>query len=333
MSFPSYRTVHPKPNLTLLSGLLITAAIASAAFALRLVPGLSTFSPAIIAAVTGLILSHTIKLSPSTDAGILFSTRTLLRLAVALLGVQVTVAQVAGLGIASFAIVAATLIASLVFIKALGRLLGVEPKLAELIAAGTSVCGAAAVAATNTVTEAADEDVAYGVAMVTIFGTIAMLLYPLADHVFSIEPRLYGLWAGASIHEVAQVVGATTQIGPVAAETGTIAKLTRVLLLAPLVMIIRFRGGNKTSGKVAVPLFVLGFACLVALGSVITIPAEIKSLTSQVSGFLLAMALGGMGLKTNIGDLKAKGWVPLVLGAAGTVFISLFSFTLIRLFA
>lgn len=300
MSSSSFRIVPQKLNLSLVSGLLMTTGIAGAAFGLRLAPGLGTFSPAIIAAIIGLVLSHAVKLPPSTNAGILFSIRTLLRLAVALLGVQVTVAQVTGLGITSFAIVAATLIASFVFIKTLGQLLGVEPKLAELIAAGTSVCGAAAVAATNTVTDAADEDVAYGVAMVTIFGTIAMLLYPLAEHAFSIDPRHYGLWAGASIHEVAQVVGATAQIGPIATETGTIAKLTRVLLLAPLVMTIRVRGGKKASGKVAIPIFVLGFASLVALGSLMAIPTEIKSLTGQLSGFLLAMALGGMGLKTNI---------------------------------
>ncbi len=119
-----------------------------------------------------------------------------------------------------------------------GKWLGVAPKLAQLIAAGTSICGASAVIATNTVTSADDEDVAYSVACVTVFGSVAMFSYPLLRGLVHLDPQSFGLWAGASIHEIAQVVAAAFQDGQKAGEFGTIAKLSRVMLLAPMVIAI-----------------------------------------------------------------------------------------------
>src|SRR5262249_55721968 len=118
----------------------------------------------------------------------------------------------------------------------LGRQLSVDRKLTELIAAGTSICGASAVVATNTVTRASDEDVAYAVACVTVFGSASMLLYPVTAGLLQLTPHAFGLWAGASIHEIAQVVAAAFQNGVDAGNYGTIAKLSRVMLLAPLVL-------------------------------------------------------------------------------------------------
>ena len=105
-----------------------------------------------------------------------------------------------------------------------------------MIAAGTSICGASAVIATNTVTKAHDEDVAYAVACVTVFGSIAMFVYPLLPGLLHLDPHAFGLWSGASIHEIAQVVAAAFQDGQQAGEFGTIAKLSRVMMLAPVVI-------------------------------------------------------------------------------------------------
>ena len=315
-------------------GVMIAALIGAVAFGLHQLPHMSAVSPAILAAVIGLFLAHAVKLPGRAEAGIAFSSRSLLRWAVALLGLQVSFGQIVAIGWTGFLIVAAGLTASFVTIRAVGRVLGVAPKLAELIAAGTSICGASAVAGVNAVTGAEDEDVAYAVAMVTLFGTAAMLLYPLADHLLALDARRYGLWAGASIHEVAQVVGATAQVGPAATQSGAIAKLTRVLMLAPLVMTLRLgrkaEAGNTGAG---VPVFVIGFLALVVVNSLIDLPHELTVLAGQVSGFLLAMALGAMGLKTHINGLKAKGWAPLLLGALGTLFISLFTLGLTLAFA
>jgi len=320
-------------------GLMIAALIGAVAFGLHQLPHMNAVSPAILAAVIGLFLAHAVKLPDRAEAGIAFSSRSLLRWAVALLGLQVSFGQIVAIGWTGFVIVAAGLAVSFLTIRAVGRALGVAPKLAELIAAGTSICGASAVAGVNAVTGAEDEDVAYAVAMVTLFGTAAMLLYPLIDHWLMLDARRYGLWAGASIHEVAQVVGATAQVGPAATQSGAIAKLTRVLMLAPLVMTLRFgrrkaEAGNEAGNTGAgVPLFVIGFLALVVVNSLIALPHELTALAGQVSGFLLAVALGAMGLKTHINGLKARGWAPLVLGAFGAVFISLFTLGLTLAFA
>lgn len=315
-----------------LPGLAVTIAIAGAAWLVHGVPALSTVSAALIAAVIGVVLAQTGRWPQTLGPGIDFSVKTLLRIAVALLGVQVTIGQVAAIGWSGFAILAAGLGVSFLTIKAAGRWLGVAPNLAELIAAGTSICGASAIAGVNAVTSAEDEDVAYAVAMVTLFGTAAMFGYPLLDKAFGLSAQTYGLWAGASIHEVAQVAGATAQAGPLAEASGAVAKLTRVAMLAPLVFGLKLTRRSEQARGPVVPWFVIAFVGLVALGSLIAIPAPVKMACAQISAFLLAMALAGMGLRTHIGRLAAKGWRPLALGAFGALFISILTFGLIKLF-
>src|SRR5690606_10160644 len=124
--------------------------------------------------------------------------------------------------------------------KQIARLIGVEAPLAELIAVGTSVCGASAIVATNTVTRGSEEDAAYAIACITLFGTLAMLTLPLAARLLALEPASYGLWAGSTTHEVAQAIAAAFQGGDEAGQLGTIAKLGRVVMLAPLILALGF---------------------------------------------------------------------------------------------
>jgi uncharacterized integral membrane protein (TIGR00698 family) len=249
--------------------------------------------------------------------------------------------QVAQVGLAGVGVIAATLIATLVFTKWLGRLLGVDGKLAELIGAGTSICGASAVIATNTVTGGSDEDVAYAVACVTVFGSLSMLLYPLLPGLLDLTPAAFGLWSGASIHEIAQVVAAAFQDGARAGEIGTVAKLTRVMMLAPVVIalgVVAVRRAAHAAGSASraappMPWFVLGFVAMVILNSVITIPAAPKAWIALATTFLLSMALAAMGMETDFRKLKAEGLKPLMLAAAAWIFISAFALALVKLTA
>lgn len=318
-------------------GVALTTAVASTAFLAHKVPGLSALSPLILAIVLG-AATHNIFGTPAwAKAGVTFALRPILRLGIILLGLQLTAAQVVEVGANGLAIIAATLIATFAFTTWLGRMMGVERKLTQLIAAGTSICGASAVIATNTVTEGSDEDVAYAVACVTIFGSLAMLSYPLLPSLLQLDAHGFGLWAGASIHEIAQVVAAAFQDGTAAGEFGTIAKLSRVMLLAPVVIslgLLAARQGGSTSQpakKAPIPWFVLGFIGLIAVNSVITIPAEAKGWTAGITTFLLSMSLAAMGLETDIAKLRAKGGRPLLLGAAASLFIATFSLVLIKL--
>jgi uncharacterized integral membrane protein (TIGR00698 family) len=317
-------------------GVFLVTLVTTAAFGARLIPGATILSPMILAILAGILFHNIVGTPHAAKAGVSFAMRRLLRLAIVLLGLQLTAAQIAAVGYSGIVVIALTLVATFLFTTALGRLIGVEPKLTQLIAAGTSICGASAVIATNTVTNAHDEDVAYAVACVTLFGSVAMFVYPLLPALLHLDARAYGLWSGASIHEIAQVIAATFQDGKEAGEFGTIAKLTRVAMLAPVVLSLAFLARNRAGGharkaSAPVPWFVLGFIAMVALNSVIVIPAEVKGSLVTATAFMLSMALAAMGLDTDIRKLRARGLRPLLLGAAAFLFIAGFSLMLVKL--
>ena len=326
-------------NLPLLPGLALTGAIAGTALALREIPYIGLASPMILAIGIGIAIQNTSGTPAAAKAGITFSMRSILRFAIILLGLQLTAAELLEVGGIGFAVIAATLLATFIFTTWLGRAMGIDRRLVELIAAGTSICGASAVIATNTVTRAPDEDVAYAVACVTIFGSIAMFVYPLLGSVLQLDPHHFGLWAGASIHEIAQVVAATFQQSREAGEFGTVAKLARVMMLAPVVIALgllatrraRAMGAESGSAKVPMPWFAFGFVAMVILNSLVDVPHAAMSLIIPITTFLLTMALAAMGLETNIQKLRAKGLRPLLLGAAAFLFIAGFSLMLVKL--
>ncbi|MFG1357896.1 YeiH family protein [Xanthobacter pseudotagetidis] len=324
----------------ILPGLALGVVIAATAYLVRLVPGLGMVSPLVIAIVIGMAFHNVVGTPVTAKAGVKFCLRRILRFAIVLLGLQLTLAQVRMVGATGFAIVAVTLAATFFATRWTGRLMGVDARLSELIAAGTSICGASAVIATNTVTRGSDEDVAYAVACVTVFGSLSMLLAPVLLPLTGFDAQAYGLWTGASIHEVAQVVAAAFQGGQAAGEFGTVAKLSRVMLLGPLVIglgIAAFRqarrtGGESGSARVPLPWFVFGFIAMVAVNSAGLVPDAARPAIVSATTFLLAVALGAMGLETDVAKLRMKGLRPLALGAAAWLFISALSFILIAVF-
>lgn len=331
----------PDSGTSLVPGLALTAAVTAASFALREIPYVGLASPMILAIGIGITVQNTLGTPAVAKTGVTFTMRSILRFAIILLGLQLTAAQLLEVGAAGLAVIVATLLATFGFTTWLGRVMGIERQLVELIAAGTSICGASAVIATNTVTRAPDEDVAYAVACVTIFGSIAMFVYPLLAGMLQLGPHGFGLWAGASIHEIAQVVAATFQQSREAGEFGTIAKLSRVMMLAPVVISLgvlakrRAQSTGATSGNASVPMpwFAVGFIAMVILNSVVHVPQAAMSVIVPVTSFLLTMALAAMGLETSMAKLRAKGLRPLLLGAAAFLFIASFSLALVKLTA
>lgn len=309
-------------------GLLLVAGIAATAVLLQRSLGIVALSPLILSIVIGIAIRNTVGLPAVAVPGVKLSLRRVLRFAIVLLGLQLTVADVGAIGGAGLLAIVATLAATFLFTVWIARFMRVDAKLAELIAAGTSICGASAVIATNTVTRAPDEDVAYAVACVTVFGSLSVVTFPALANLMELSATTYGLWTGATIHEVAQVVAAAFQGGEEAGQVGTVAKLTRVILLAPLILALGVfaarRAGGTSEASAPVPWFVFGFIALVAVNSVVTIPPEVHGAIVTATAFLLSMALAAMGLETDIAKLRAKGWRPLALGAAATVFISAF---------
>jgi uncharacterized integral membrane protein (TIGR00698 family) len=334
---PPSTSVGQNPVLALVPGIALASTIAAMAFAARAIPGVGTFSPMILAIVIGIAFHNLVGTPVQAKPGIAFSMRRLLRAAIVLLGFQLTLTQVASVGGRGLLVIATALAGTFAFTVVAGRLLGVDRKLAELIAAGTSICGASAIIATNTVTDAHDEDVAYAIACVTIFGSVAMFAYPALPGLLHLDAPSYGLWCGSSIHEIAQVVAASFQNGQRAGEIGTLVKLARVMLLAPVVFTLSARSrylashAKTATARPPLPWFVLGFIALVGLNSAVTIPDADRKLIVTVTTLLLTIALAAMGLETDISKLYARGFRPAILGALAFLFIAAFSLLLIKL--
>jgi len=321
----------------LIPGLILTSVLAWAARWLHGVPAISGISALMLAILLGMAIRNTVGVPAAMQAGIRFSMRRLLRLAIMLLGFQISLSQVWRVGGSAFLIVLATLVCTFLFTVWLGRRLGVDPKVAELIAAGTSICGASAVVATNTVTEGSDEDVAYAIAVITALGTVSILLYPLAAAAMGMPSPAYGLWTGASIHEIAQVIAAAFQGGSVSAQYGAISKLSRVMLLAPVVFTLGYLGSRRrcaggNHAKVATPWFLIGFLAMIAINSLGLLSAVWTARLVTANQFLLAVALAAMGLETSVRKLRDAGFRPFLLGSGAWCFISVLSLVLIRVF-
>lgn len=318
-----------------LPGLALAAVVAAAAFGLRSLnlPGLAKLSPLMLAILIGMTVRNFLGRPQAARAGIALCLRAPLRTGIVLLGLQVTLAEILGIGVAGLAILAFALLGTFFFTLWLGRRLGVPSGLTTLIATGTGICGASAIVAANTVIRDNEEAVAYALATVTLFGTIAMFAYPILGGILPLNQSGYGLWTGASVHEVAQVVAAGFARGQVTGELATVAKLARVLMLAPLVIGMGLwvqrelarrsaASGEVIRGRVPMPWFVFGFLGMVLLAGTGWVPAEAKPLANLFAQALLALALAAVGLETDVRKLIAQGWQPLALGALSTLFIA-----------
>lgn len=197
-----------------------------------------------------------------------------------------------------------------------------------LIACGFSICGAAAVAGVEGVTDSDEEDVVTAVALVVIFGTLMIPAIPLLGQLLGMEPELNGMWAGGSIHEIAQVVAAGGIIGGGALAVAVIVKLARVLLLAPIVAILSIR--QRRSGNVKpdekrpaiVPLFIIGFLVMIVLRSTLDLPEGLIHAGSLAQTALLSAAMFGLGCGVKIRNLIRVGARPFILAAASTILVT-----------
>ena len=311
-------------SLAIVPGFAFSAALALTAVLLRDLTGVKALNPVVVALVLGIAVRAGFGAPASIKAGVAFAVRPVLRAAIVLLGLQVTVGQLLSIGPGALSLALVVVVLTMPFTMWLGHHLGVSPALSQLIGTGTGICGASAIVAANEVAGGDREDVAYALAVVTLFGTLALVLYPSLGAALGMVPRVLGLWTGSSIHEVVQAVGAAAAGGPEAAETGTITKLARVVLLAPAIIALGMwlkRGESAGKVKVAVPWFAVGFLGMVALGSTGLVPSLAKQLSQQVVPLMMATAVAALGLGTDLKALRARGARPLLLGGFATLFI------------
>jgi uncharacterized integral membrane protein (TIGR00698 family) len=277
-----------------------------------------------LAIVAGMVLGNAglgERLSRLTP-GIQFSQQKLLRAGIVLYGLRLTVEDVIRLGpvalVIDLTVIATILLAGYWFGT---RVLKMDPDTTLLVCAGSGICGAAAVLATGRVTESESHKVSIAVATVVMFGTVAMFLYPLLYPLTGFGERQFGIYIGATVHEVAHVVAAGRSVGAQTMDTAVVTKMLRVLLLAPVLIVVgqvRRSKAKSTTGPSqasrSFPWFVLGFAGVIVFQSVAGLTADIRKPLLELDTILLASAMFALGLGTQWSKVKSAGTRPVVLG-------------------
>lgn len=316
-------------------GLAVAAVATALAFgAAHLVPALN---PATVAVALGALAVNAGLVTPGLRPGLRVASHRLLRIAVVLLGLQLSVARLLHLGVAGLAVVAATVTATFLGTQALGRLLGVPRARALLVATGFSICGASAVAAMEDVAGGDEEDTSVAVALVTLCGTLAILLLPSLRVPLGLDPSAFGSWVGASVHDVGQTVATASRV-PGALPSAVVVKLSRVVLLAPLVALVGVRRRRHLPDRApgtrrppVVPLFVVGFLASIAVASTGRLPAPVLTAASAVQTVLLTAALFGLGTGIHWTTLRRTGGRSLVLGLLSWVLVATVAYASLRL--
>ncbi|MEO6472942.1 MAG: putative sulfate exporter family transporter [Aeromicrobium sp.] len=312
---------------------LVTILIAIS-FAVGLGALLPAISPLLSALVLGIVFANIGVMPPALWSRMLpgfeFAARRFLRAGIVLLGLQIVLGDIAGLGIGVLALVVAIVGTGIVVTLILGARLGVPTNQRVLIACGFSICGAAAIAGTSEVIEADEEDVAAGIALVAIFGTAMIVIIPLLARLLGLSDTQTGMWAGGSIHEVAQVVAVGGQISGAALTVAVLIKLARVLMLAPVAAglgIWHRRQAIAATHPPVFPLFVAGFVAMALVRTTGRVPVEVVSVASGVQLWLLAAAMFAIGCGCKFANMRRLGWRPVALGALSTLTVAIVSYS------
>jgi uncharacterized integral membrane protein (TIGR00698 family) len=261
-------------------------------------------------------------------AGIEFASRSVLRLGVGLLGVRITLSQIASLGPWPVATVIVGVATTILFGFLLARRLGLSSVFGVLSGGAVAICGASAALAIASVLPRSDtreRDTILTVVSVTALSTIAMILYPIFATSIGLDHRQAGIFIGGTIHDVAQVVGAGYTISNETGDIATYVKLLRVAMLLPAVFAISFfyaRSGEGEGARATLPMFLVGFAALVVLNSMGLLPKVAIDLANDVSRWCLVAAIAALGMKTSFKALFAVGWRPIGLMIAETLWIA-----------
>lgn len=325
----SIQSFRSERNVQLLNGLVFVALFASVAFHLVEIPFLTALgiSPLIVGIVVGMCYGNTlhVHMPAYLKPGILFSSKSLLRLAIILYGFRLTFQDLAQVGFRGAALAACMLCSTFLLGSWLGiRVFRLPRRLALLTAAGSSICGAAAVLAVEPVVKAENHESSIAVGTVVVYGTLAMLLYPLlfSHGLLPMSSDVYGAFAGATLHEVAHAVAAGQAISADAGNTAVIVKMMRVIMLAPLLVGLGFwlrrsagaaEAGDSSTPMKSFPWFAVLFVVTIGINSLGIIPAGVVNAINAFDVFLLTMAMCALGMETSLEKVRKVGPRPFLL--------------------
>ncbi|HET7327413.1 MAG TPA: putative sulfate exporter family transporter [Nocardioidaceae bacterium] len=329
LTHPADLCRYARDSRHLVAGLLACAVGVAGALGLHeLVEGVGVLTWSVL---LGALVANVNALPSRVQPGLRTVVGKLLRVGVVLLGFSLSLVSIADLGLPVIGLVVTTLLATLLVTTWAGLRIGLGRPRSLLIGTGFAICGASAIAAMKESAEADEDDVATAITMVTICGTVAMVAVPLLQAPFALTDQQLGVWAGASVHEVGQVVAAAGPAGATAVAVAAVVKLTRVLLLAPVVAgvgLLRHRSASAADHEAdsrrppIVPLFVLGFLVCVCLRSLNVVPVEVLDAIEHVQTVALGAALFGLGTAVRLRSLVHAGGLALALGAVSTLVVA-----------
>lgn len=315
----------------------------------------SPVSAVMAAVLLGMAIGNSALYQPRFKAGVSFSVKKLLRLGIILIGIRLSVAEAARYGGAGLPVIAVSIIGAIVVTALVARALQLSPRLGTLIAVGTSICGVSAIAATGPAIGAQEDEISYAVAVITVFGVLATLLYPvIAQVLFAGGEAQAGVFLGTAIHDTAQVTGAALVYEQIYSATtvlnvATVTKLVRNLLMVVVIPALAYAHARRNAAlanlpwHAMVPLFVLGFiatAVLRSLGDVggdtafgLIPRAQWEALHGSVAWvgqLCIGTALAAVGLNTNVASIRRLGVAPFVAGLGAATTVGLLSYLAIR---
>ncbi|MGV8977237.1 MAG: YeiH family protein [Cellulomonas sp.] len=334
----------------LLPGLMLAVAIAAVATVVgRRFP---LVGGPVTGIVIGVVLATLMPPGGRLRPGIAVASKTVLQASVVVLGSQLSLMQIVRVGVGSMPVMLGTLTVALVAAYWIGRWLGVIGNLRTLIGVGTGICGASAIAAVTPVIGAVGAEVTYAISTIFLFNVSAVLLFPTIGHLLGMSQHAFGLFAGTAVNDMSSVVATATTFGAEAANYAVVVKLTRTLLIIPICLglaALTARNERRAAARVLVasdveairpprvrvwrlvPPFLIGFLIVAAANTLGLIPTALHPALSQVSVFLITVALTAIGLSTDLAGLRRAGHRPLLLGASLWVVVSLASLGLQRL--
>jgi uncharacterized integral membrane protein (TIGR00698 family) len=291
-------------------------------------------SPLFFSMVLGLIFVNAVGWSEKGKEAATFAAKKCLRLGVVFLGFQISIDKFAEVGPRGLIAVAVIVAGVFLGLRFAAQRAGLSESLSTFIAGGFAVCGATAIAAISSTRKSEEREVSYAVALVALCGTLSVFVIPTLATAFSLSDTTAGAWIGAAVHDVGQVIAAASLMSPEALDSAVIVKLTRVVLLIPLILFLtatsKEKGIEKKSLRTATPTFVLGFVLCAVLVNALSLPDSAMNAGKELSKILLSIGLFGMGLGVKWASIKALGSKPLLVGLAAWVVCGGFALGVIK---
>jgi uncharacterized integral membrane protein (TIGR00698 family) len=333
---PGSRTDNAVRISELLPGLILAVALAALAIVLAELPAIRNathVSALLLVILLGMLVRSVVPIPAATAPGLRMAQRPILRWAVAGLGFRLSLGELWRIGAPALVVVAVSTALALGFGWWIAARLGVPRKLGILLGVGGAICGASAVVAADSVVQGEKRDAPVALAVITLLGTIGIVIYPLLYHALGMTPFVYGVWDGASLHEMAQVVAAGFGVSDEAARVATVVKLARIALLAPVVLLLAadLRRHHQQAGAAhvaPVPWFLVLFLVFAVINSIGVLPAPWLDALRRADLWLLCVGMAGVGLQTGFHDVREAGIRPIAAATLQWVFLAAVSLAL-----